>query len=86
MAAPAATPLTVIVCAVFQSVLLNVTAPDTVALVSSLLAGVTVTSAEGCAANTTVWRATPPTTTAASVLSTLTGSTITVSGSIDSAR
>ena len=52
--APAATPVTVTVWAVFQSSVANVTAPDTVALVSSVLVGVTVTAADGCVANTTV--------------------------------
>ena len=54
VAVPAARPDTVNVCGVFQSVALNVTAPATVANVSSLLAGVTVTSAVGATANTTV--------------------------------
>ena len=43
VADPAATPVTVTVCVVFQLLLPKYSAPDTVALPVALLAGVTVT-------------------------------------------
>ena len=54
---PAATPVTVTVCAVAQlppSPAVKVNAPDTVAAVVSLLVGVTVTLAPGSVASATV--------------------------------
>ena len=49
-----ATPVIVMVCDVAQLFSVKVSGSDTVALVSSLLVGVTVTSPVGAASNTTV--------------------------------
>ena len=50
---PAAAPLTVTVCATAQLAVVNVNAPDTVAVAVSPLAGVTVTEAVGRVAKET---------------------------------
>ena len=54
VALPSATPVTVTVFFSFQFDGVNSTAPDTVALSSSPLVGVTVTFAEGLLSSTTV--------------------------------
>ena len=47
------TPVTVTVCATFQSAAVNVSAPDTRATAESPLSGVTVTAPVGCDRSTT---------------------------------
>ena len=63
VADPAAAPLTVTVCAAAQFAVVNVNAPDTVAVFTSPLAGVTVTDAVGRVAKRTEYSADAPATT-----------------------
>ena len=57
---PASTPVTVNDCATFQFEVVNVSAPETVALVAVPLVAVTTTCAVGCVSSTAVYCAVAP--------------------------